>query len=92
MIRRLSILILALVSCCVVAAEEQSYNVIAIDQASFRPVQTDALTMGHESLAEVLITRRWYNPFPKIRYTERPDTAAAQLMEGSVLILCDTSP
>ena len=55
-------------------------------------VQTDALAMGHESLAEVLIKRRWYNPFPKIRYTERPDTAAAQLMEGSVLILCDTSP
>ena len=55
-------------------------------------VSTDALAMGHESLAEVLIKRRWYNPFPKIRYTERPDTAAAQLMEGSVLILCDTSP
>ena len=55
-------------------------------------VKTDALAMGHESLAEVLIKRRWYNPFPKIRYTERPDTAAAQLMEGSVLVLCDTSP
>lgn len=55
-------------------------------------VKTDALSMGHESLAEVLIKKRWYNPFPKIRYTERPDTAAAQLMEGSVLILCDTSP
>ncbi len=55
-------------------------------------VKTDALAMGHESLAEVLIRRRWYNPFPKIRYTERPDTAAAQLMEGSVLVLCDTSP
>ncbi len=55
-------------------------------------VDTDALSMGHESLAEVLIKKRWYNPFPKIRYTERPDTAAAQLMEGSVLILCDTSP
>ena len=48
--------------------------------------------MGHESLAEVLIKKRWYNPFPKIRYTERPDTAAAQLMEGSVLVICDTSP
>jgi stage V sporulation protein AF len=55
-------------------------------------VKTDALAMGHESLAEVLIKKRWYNPFPKIRYTERPDTAAAQLMEGSVLVLCDTSP
>ena len=55
-------------------------------------VKTDALAMGHESLAEVLIRKRWYNPFPKIRYTERPDTAAAQLMEGSVLVICDTSP
>ncbi len=55
-------------------------------------VQAEALSMGHESLAEVLIKKRWYNPFPKIRYTERPDTAAAQLMEGSVLVLCDTSP
>ena len=48
--------------------------------------------MGHESLAELLIKQRWYNPFPKIRYTERPDAAAAQLLEGSVLILCDNSP
>jgi len=55
-------------------------------------IQTKALTMGHESLAELLIPQRWYNPFPKIRYTERPDVAAAQVMEGSVLIICDNSP
>ncbi len=55
-------------------------------------LDTDALTMGHESLAELLIRQRWYNPFPKIRYTERPDVAAAQLLEGSVLIVCDNSP
>ena len=61
-------------------------------KTKLQSVTTDALAMGHESLAEVLIKRRWYNPFPKIRYTERPDTAASQLMEGSVLIICDTSP
>ena len=55
-------------------------------------IKTDALTMGHESLAELLIRQRWYNPFPKIRYTERPDAAAAQLLEGSVLVMCDNSP
>ena len=48
--------------------------------------------MGHESLAECLVKQRWYNPFPKIRYTERPESAAAQLLEGSVLIICDNSP
>lgn len=55
-------------------------------------INTDALTMGHQSLAECLIKTRWYNPFPKIRCTERPDAAAASLLEGSVLILCDNSP
>lgn len=53
---------------------------------------TDSLTLGHESLAECLIKRHWYNPFPKIRSTERPDAATAQLYEGSVLILVDNSP
>ena len=57
-----------------------------------RAVDTDALIMGHESLKECLIKRKWYNPFPKVRTTERPDSAAAQLLEGSVLILVDNSP
>ena len=51
-----------------------------------------ALTLGYMSLAESLIKRRWYNPFPKIRTLERPDAAASEIMEGKVLILCDTSP
>lgn len=51
-----------------------------------------SLTLGYQSLAESIIRRGWLNPFPKIRTTERPDTAAAQVMEGSVLVLCDTSP
>lgn len=50
------------------------------------------LTLGFRSLAESLIRRGWFNPFPKIRVTERPDTAAAQLLEGSIILLCDTSP
>lgn len=51
-----------------------------------------SLTLGFQSLAESLIRRGWYNPFPKIRTTERPDSAAAHLMEGSILVICDTSP
>ncbi len=73
-------------------ADRADADLVARIKQKLREVKTDALSMGHESLAEVLIKKRWFNPFPKIRYTERPDTAAAQLMEGSVLILCDTSP
>ena len=57
-----------------------------------RSIKTDSLVMGHESLKECLISHRWYNPFPKIRTTERPDAASAQLLEGSVLIIIDNSP
>ncbi len=55
-------------------------------------VKPRSLTLGYQSLAETLIRSGWYNPFPKIRTTERPDTAAAQLLEGSVIVICDTSP
>lgn len=48
--------------------------------------------MSQESLAECLIRRRWYNPFPKIRYTERPDIAAANVLEGNIVILVDNDP
>ena len=54
--------------------------------------ETDSLSMGSESLAECLIKRRWYNPFPKIRYTERPDCVAAHLLEGRVAVMTDNCP
>ncbi len=55
-------------------------------------IKPRGLCLGYQSLAESLIRRGWLNPFPKIRTTERPDTASAQLLEGSVLIICDTTP
>lgn len=55
-------------------------------------IHTDALRMNQQSLAECLFKRKWYNPFPKFKFTERPDTAAACLLEGKVVILVDNSP
>ena len=55
-------------------------------------INVEALTVGMQSLIECLVQSKWYNPFPKVRTTERPDAAAAQLMEGNVLVICDNSP
>lgn len=55
-------------------------------------IDCDALRMNQQSLAEALFKRKWFNPFPKFKYTERPDTAAACLLEGKIVILVDTSP
>ncbi|HIX63745.1 MAG TPA: spore germination protein [Candidatus Mediterraneibacter colneyensis] len=55
-------------------------------------LQLDDLRMNQQSLAEALFKRKWFNPFPKFKFTERPDTAAACLLEGKVVILVDNSP
>ena len=55
-------------------------------------IKVDALTMNQQSLAECLYPYKWYNPFPKFKYTERPDTAAAQILEGNIIILVDNAP
>lgn len=51
-----------------------------------------SLTMSQESLAECLIKKQWWNPFPKIRYTERPDVATSHIYEGKFILLIDNSP
>ena len=55
-------------------------------------IQIDALSMNQQSLAECLYQHKWYNPFPKFKFTERPDTTAASILEGSIAILVDNSP
>lgn len=61
-------------------------------KTKIKSIKVDALTMNQESLAECLFDRKWFNPFPKFKFTERPDTASAQILEGDVVILVDNSP
>lgn len=35
-------------------------------------LRVDALTMNQESLAEGIFPHKWYNPFPKFKFSERP--------------------
>ena len=55
-------------------------------------LKVDALTMNQESLAECIFPHKWFNPFPKFKFSERPDTAAASILEGNIIILVDNSP
>ena len=57
-----------------------------------KAISPSGVCLGYQSLAECLIRKGWLNPFPKIRLTERPDTASAQLLEGSIILICDTTP
>lgn len=55
-------------------------------------IKVDALTMNSQSLAECLYHHSWINPFPKFKFSERPDTAAASVLEGDIVVLVDNSP
>lgn len=55
-------------------------------------LNVESLSMNQQSLIEALYPHKWYNPFPKVKYTERPDVAAAVCLKGSIIILVDNSP
>ena len=56
-------------------------------------IDVHSISMSQESIAEAMMGKgQWWNPFPKVRYTERPDAATACVMEGDILVLVDNSP
>lgn len=55
-------------------------------------IRAPSLTMNQQSLIEALYKHKWYNPFPKVKRTERPDTAASAVLEGNIVILVDNAP
>lgn len=51
----------------------------------------DGLTMADKQLEELILGKSW-NPFPQVRYSERPDVVSTHLLEGHVVLFVDTSP
>ena len=54
-------------------------------------IDTDGIPMAEKTVEEFIFGKHW-NPYPSVRYTERPDTAASHLFEGHVIIFIDGSP
>lgn len=57
-----------------------------------KALNVSCLTVGDQSLVEALGKSNGFNPFPKVRYTQRPDVVAAHLAEGKFVIIIDNSP
>ena len=73
-------------------SDRVEYELLEKLTTKIQQIDCDALRMNQQSLAEALFKRKWFNPFPKFKFTERPDTAAACLLEGKIVILVDNSP
>ncbi|WP_135551322.1 spore germination protein [Paenibacillus cymbidii] len=53
--------------------------------------------IGTEEILEVSYLEEWvsdnrFSPFPQVRYTERPDTAVAALLDGKIIAMVNGSP
>lgn len=69
-------------------ADEHIVNHI---RSSLEKIETDGLPMGDKTIEEFIFGHH-LNPYPFVRYTERPDVASSHLLEGHVLLLVDGSP
>ncbi|USB34722.1 spore germination protein [Paenibacillus sp. YPG26] len=56
-----------------------------------KSVDIDGLPLADKQLEEAAVNSGW-NPYPLVRYSERPDVVAAHIMEGRVVLIVDTSP
>ncbi|WAH35320.1 spore germination protein [Alicyclobacillus dauci] len=54
-------------------------------------LKTGGLMLGEQQVTDYIGRIKW-NPYPIVRYTERPDVASAALVEGQVVIVVDTTP
>ena len=71
------------------AVDKKQLDILTEKLQSIKPKH---LAMSQESLKECLMPRQAWNPFPKVRYTERPDAAAACIYDGNIIVLTDGSP
>lgn len=66
-------------------------DLIEIVKREIETIEIDGIPMADKTIEEFLF-KQGYDPFPYVRYTERPDVAATHLLEGHVLVYVDTSP
>ncbi len=64
-----------------------------LDDFNKRVEQMDkSLEINSERQLCMMLYGQTWNPYPHVRYSERPDVAAIHLLQGSLILLVDNSP
>lgn len=67
-------------------------RVLEILRQRLTEIQAGGISMTQEALAESLQKNAFFNPFPKFKFTERPDYASACVLDGRIALIADNSP
>ncbi len=67
-------------------------RVLEILRQRLTEIRAGGISMTQEALAESLQKNAFFNPFPKFKFTERPDYASACVLDGRIALIADNSP
>lgn len=71
---------------------EGAVNPETLEEFKKRLGATKEVEILDTSFIEELIEDSTYSPFPQYRYTERPDTAVAAVLDGKIIVMVSGSP
>lgn len=74
--------------CCL--KDKVNLSILEKVKCQIKNLKVDGLTMSDRALEERLF-KQGLNPFPLVRYSERPDVIASHLLKGHIAIVVDTS-
>lgn len=55
-------------------------------------IKIKGISMTQEAISEAIIDYSWFNPLPKIKFSERPDYTSACVLEGRIAVVMDNTP
>nr|WP_179232668.1 spore germination protein [Paenibacillus rigui] len=67
------------------------HDLVEAIRDKIKTVKVDGLPLAEKQLEEAIVGTGW-NPYPMVRYSERPDVVSVHLLEGHVAVFVDTSP
>lgn len=78
--------------CIVYLDDVTNLDLVEKIKREIKGIKIDGIPMAEKSVEEFILGSKFWNPYPRVRYTERPDVAAMHILEGHVIVIVDTSP
>lgn len=65
---------------------------LKILKEKLKSIKVSSISMTQQALSEKLQKSAFFNPFPKFKFTERPDYTSACILDGRIALVMDNSP
>lgn len=70
-------------------ADEKTLNRL---RERIKNMKIKSISMTQQAVSEALVPEGALNPFPKFRFTERPDYTSAAVLDGKIVLIMDNVP